>query len=186
MKIIITIICIISFLISCSSTSKRKTLEQKRQESFKRPSVTQKSASALPADYITKEELQGKTRAEREAIYDKLATDYPSRCDKKNRKRTNSLSSPTTKVDLAGSPIRKMRKEPRYPPRAARLGLEGFVIFEFDISEQGKVLKPSVIRSYPEDVFHKEAMRAFSQWTYKPTGKVISCGETSLYFLLAD
>ncbi len=117
------------------------------------------------------------------AIYEKQASVYPSRCGKEHHKSTNSLSSPSTKVDLTGSPT---RKEPRYPPKAARLGLEGFVTFEFDISEQGKVINPNIIRSYPEDVFHKEAMRAFSQWTYKPTGKIFSCAETSLYFLLAD
>ena len=35
---------------------------------------------------------------------------------------------------------------------------------------QGKVINASVIKSYPEQVFDKEAIRALQQWQYTATG----------------
>ena len=62
------------------------------------------------------------------------------------------------------------RIEPRYPTQAAEQGISGYVQVKFDVDAQGKVINASVIKSYPEQVFDKEAIRALQQWQYTATG----------------
>jgi bla regulator protein BlaR1 len=65
-----------------------------------------------------------------------------------------------------------MRIEPRYPLQAAEQGISGYVQIKFDVDAQGKVINASVVKSSPEKVFDKEALRALEQWQYTATGKV--------------
>ncbi|MCS4308570.1 TonB family protein [Rheinheimera pacifica] len=65
-----------------------------------------------------------------------------------------------------------MRIEPRYPLQAAEQGISGYVQIKFDVDAQGKVSNASVVKSSPEKVFDKEALRALEQWQYTATGKV--------------
>lgn len=65
-----------------------------------------------------------------------------------------------------------MRIEPRYPIQAAEQGISGYVQIKFDVDAQGKVSNASVVKSSPEKVFDKEALRALEQWQYTATGKV--------------
>ena len=64
------------------------------------------------------------------------------------------------------------RIEPRYPIQAAEQGIVGYVHVKFDVDAQGKVLNASVVKSNPERVFDKEALRALEQWQYTATGRV--------------
>ena len=52
-------------------------------------------------------------------------------------------------------------KTPRlkYPRRAERLGVEGFVVVGFDLSEEGEVLDLRVIESQPRLMFDKSALK---------------------------
>ena len=55
----------------------------------------------------------------------------------------------------------KILKTPKlkYPRRAERLGVEGFVLVGFDLSEEGEVLDLRVIESQPRLMFDKSAMK---------------------------
>ncbi|WP_445768493.1 M56 family metallopeptidase [Rheinheimera sp.] len=65
-----------------------------------------------------------------------------------------------------------MRIEPLYPLQAAEQGISGYVQIKFDVDAQGKVVNASVVKSSPEKVFDKEALRALTQWQYTATGKL--------------
>ena len=72
------------------------------------------------------------------------------------------------KVNLA-TPI--LRVEPRYPEKAIQDNLQGFVLLEFDIDEEGATDNITVVRSKPGDVFDDSAITALKQWQYKPAQK---------------
>lgn len=67
------------------------------------------------------------------------------------------------------SPVKRI--EPRYPIQAAEQGITGFVQLKFDVGADGKVSNVSVIKSSPEGVFGKEAVRALKEWQYTATGQ---------------
>lgn len=71
-----------------------------------------------------------------------------------------------TQLDGDVTPL--VRVPPQYPPNALSRGTEGWVQVEFDISETGAVLDPRVIDSDPPRTFDRYALRAVSQWKYKP------------------
>ena len=57
---------------------------------------------------------------------------------------------------------------PYYPQSALLRNTEGWVLLEFDISEQGEVENISVIDSSPNSIFNKVAKEAMAQFKYKP------------------
>jgi protein TonB len=57
---------------------------------------------------------------------------------------------------------------PQYPIIAARDGVEGYVIVEFDINEVGAVINVSVIKAQPKRTFDRSAIQAVKGWKYKP------------------
>ncbi len=66
-----------------------------------------------------------------------------------------------------GPLVSLMRSAPIYPVDAARRGLEGYVIVEFDVLETGYVANVRVIES-SHRVFEKSAVRAASKFRFKP------------------
>lgn len=76
------------------------------------------------------------------------------------------------------------RIEPRYPLQAAEQGISGYVQIKFDVDAQGKVINASVMKSSPEHVFDKEALRALTQWQYTATGKLHQAQMVQLDFEL--
>ena len=65
---------------------------------------------------------------------------------------------------------------PRYPRRAARLQIEGFVRLEFTITRDGNVVEPVVVESRPPNVFDEAALQAIIQWKFEPrveNGRVV-------------
>ncbi|RDX36996.1 TonB family protein [Kangiella sp. HD9-110m-PIT-SAG07] len=43
----------------------------------------------------------------------------------------------------------------------------GYVLFEFDISKEGKPTNIEIIEDYPKDVFAENALNALKKWTFK-------------------
>ena len=63
---------------------------------------------------------------------------------------------------------------PRYPRKAAVKRIEGWVHFEFELNAEGKPINITVLDSFPEKTFVKEALKSISQWTFKPADPSVS------------
>jgi len=88
----------------------------------------------------------------------------------------SSLNSATLQaqmfaVDIAidNSPTVVKRTTPRYPSRALRKKVEGYVLVEFIVSRAGHVLTDSlkVIESTPEGIFDSAVLRSLKRWRFK-------------------
>lgn len=67
--------------------------------------------------------------------------------------------------------------EASYPQRALRQRLEGWVELSFDITTSGDVTNVKVVDSLPRREFDREAIRALSQWKFRPrieNGKAVT------------
>ncbi len=60
------------------------------------------------------------------------------------------------------------RIPPRYPYRAERKKIEGWVKVSFIITEQGVVRNAVVVNGKPKGIFDKAALRAILKWKFKP------------------
>lgn len=78
-------------------------------------------------------------------------------------------SKPTAHGYTDGSAVPIVSVTPRYPERAKRQGLQGFVVVEFGISALGNVVNPRVIEAEPRSVFDRAALTAVSRYKYKPS-----------------
>lgn len=59
-----------------------------------------------------------------------------------------------------------IRKEPSYPPQAAKNDITGYVKLTFVIGRDGQVSAVDVVESNPTGVFDKAALKAIEQWQY--------------------
>ena len=80
---------------------------------------------------------------------------------------------------LKHPPILLKQITPNYPEYARRRGIEGFVILQFTININGRVINPSVQQANPPDHFETAALRAIKQWQFSPgrndNGTLIPC-----------
>jgi len=78
---------------------------------------------------------------------------------------------------------------PRYPRRAIEEGIEGVVLVEFDVDEEGKVINPKVKWS-ENKLFDSRALKSVSSSIYKPAlenGKpILSKGHTHIITFLLE
>ncbi|GHG69681.1 protein TonB [Alishewanella longhuensis] len=61
-----------------------------------------------------------------------------------------------------------VRVEPRFPTEAARQGISGWVLLNFNIDESGSVTDISILAAEPKNIFDREAIRALRRWKYQP------------------
>jgi len=73
-----------------------------------------------------------------------------------------SPSGETVKVVIKSRPAFK------YPRRAQRLGVEGFVVLAFDVNEQGELIDLRVTESKPRLVFDKAATQYIKKFKFEP------------------
>ena len=57
---------------------------------------------------------------------------------------------------------------PVYPQSAQARGIEGFVVLEVVISENGQVLETKIINAEPQGLFDQVAVEAIRKWSFEP------------------
>ena len=68
---------------------------------------------------------------------------------------------------VSSNVIPLVRIPPRYPMRAARRKIEGWVKVEFTITENGTVKDAVVVDAQPADIFNRAALQAIAKWKFK-------------------
>jgi protein TonB len=84
-----------------------------------------------------------------------------------------AVAAATPSPLTAPRPIAKV--QPDYPAQARSRKVEGFVELEFLVNTQGQPDEIRVVRSEPEGLFDRSAVRALMRWKFKPAerdGKV--------------
>ena len=79
--------------------------------------------------------------------------------------------------------IIKSRPTFKYPRRAQRLGVEGFVVLVFDVNEQGELIDLRVTESKPRLVFDKAATQYIKKFKFQPPsldGSVVYASDISM------
>jgi bla regulator protein BlaR1 len=61
-----------------------------------------------------------------------------------------------------------LRIEPKYPIQAAQQKIEGSVVLQFDIEQNGSTSNIKIIKAEPQNVFTKNSIAALQKWKYKP------------------
>lgn len=81
---------------------------------------------------------------------------------------TNAVPAVTASVAAITAPQPISKVAPDYPPQARSRKLEGFVELEFRVTANGSTEDIRVVRSEPEGLFDRSAVRALMRWKFKP------------------
>lgn len=113
----------------------------------------------------------------------------------------NRMATPSLLVDSDGelpdgkslkfSPVFLHHPMPAYPEYARRRGINGFVILQFIVDINGRVVEPSVQQANPQGYFETAAIRAIKQWRFSPgrndKGTPVRCRlQMRIDFILKD
>ena len=113
----------------------------------------------------------------------------------------NRTAAPSLLVDSDGelpdgkslkfSPVFLHHPMPTYPEYARRRGINGFVILQFIVDINGRVVEPSVQQANPQGYFETAAIRAIKQWRFSPgrndKGTPVPCRlQMRIDFILKD
>ncbi|MEF1310644.1 energy transducer TonB [Vibrio mytili] len=80
-----------------------------------------------------------------------------------------AISAPNLKGTMSNQQAMPLhRVEPRYPSRALKRKVEGYVVLRFTIDEAGRPRDIEVIEAEPSRMFEREAIRAVKKWKYQP------------------
>ncbi|GAK22269.1 LOW QUALITY PROTEIN: ferric siderophore transport system, periplasmic binding protein TonB [Vibrio sp. JCM 19052] len=80
-----------------------------------------------------------------------------------------AISAPNLKGTMATSKhLPLYRVDPRYPSKALKRKMEGYVVMRFTIDATGRPKDIEVIDAKPKRIFEKEAIRALKKWKYQP------------------
>ena len=80
-----------------------------------------------------------------------------------------AISAPNFKGTMGNQQALPLyRVDPRYPSKALKRRVEGYVIMRFTIDATGRPKDIEVIEAEPERMFEREAIRALKKWKYQP------------------
>ncbi|MGR5238590.1 energy transducer TonB [Vibrio alfacsensis] len=80
-----------------------------------------------------------------------------------------AVSAPNLKGTMGNQQaIPLYRVDPRYPSKALKRKVEGYVIMRFTIDATGRPKDIEVVDAKPKRMFEKEAVRALKKWKYQP------------------
>ena len=76
---------------------------------------------------------------------------------------------------------REVRRAPRviYPGRAINNGIEGHVVVEYTVSDDGRVVRPAVVDSNPPGMFEDAVLRAVTRREYMSNHELADSGSPS-------
>ncbi len=70
------------------------------------------------------------------------------------------------KLDIIPAP--SFKRQPRYPYRAKRMGIEGSVKIRFLVDKEGYVSNITIVEAEPPGIFEQAVLDAVSTWKYTP------------------
>ena len=145
----------------------RTTAEQKVMPKTRQPRVVQ--SDPLAPRIANSDELRLRELALREASA-KLRSPRASGPVAPTGGTAQSTVAARTAVEApADDELGRVRVvEPVYPPQAMRDRVEGWVLLEFTITENGSVRDIVVVDSQPSGVFDAAATEALAGWKYRP------------------
>lgn len=97
-----------------------------------------------------------------------LKVDAPAATIDSDGPYLDSISSQVPGFIMAHDLISVLRRSPPYPRLLKRRGIEGFVLVEFTVTENGLVQDPVIIESHPHEDFGKSVLRAIRYWKFQP------------------
>jgi protein TonB len=56
-----------------------------------------------------------------------------------------------------------------YPPEAQAKGIEGYVVVQYDVDANGRVINAAVVAAEPAGVFDAAALETVSSWRFRPS-----------------
>lgn len=65
-------------------------------------------------------------------------------------------------------PVPQVRIDPEYPPQAKDRGVEGWALFQFTVTREGRVKDIVILDAQPKGVWDRSIIRAVSNWRYQP------------------
>jgi protein TonB len=68
-------------------------------------------------------------------------------------------------------PVPQVRIDPEYPPQAKDRGVEGWCIFQFTVTREGRVKDVVILDAQPKGLWDRNVIRAVSNWRYQPAIK---------------
>jgi periplasmic protein TonB len=68
-------------------------------------------------------------------------------------------------------PVPQVRIEPEYPSQAKDRGVEGWVLFQFTVTREGRVKDIVILDAQPKGTWDRSTIRAASNWRYQPALK---------------
>jgi len=77
------------------------------------------------------------------------------------------MGRPTIGQFTDGSLVNMVRVAPIYPSRALTYGIEGYVVVQFDVTADGRVVNVVIIES-TDSVFNSAAIKAAEKFKFKP------------------
>lgn len=98
------------------------------------------------------------------------AIDTRMRIDASANLSAVQVSTPTTSISMNLNAAPVSRLNPQYPRRALSRRIEGFVVAEFTVDAQGRVVPESlrIVEASPPGMFDSTVERALVRWRFNP------------------
>jgi protein TonB len=68
-------------------------------------------------------------------------------------------------------PVPQVRIDPDYPPQAKDRGIEGWVLFSYTVTKEGRVKDIVIVDSQPKGLWDRATLRAVANWRFQPALK---------------
>jgi protein TonB len=78
----------------------------------------------------------------------------------------SATPEPAAQAEAQPAPAQLVSLSPRYPARARRQRIEGWVAVRFRVQPDGSVTEVNVVAAEPEGIFDREAVGAVSRWRF--------------------